>query len=348
MKTVHNAVKLALVAWTLGNSSVMTAWAAEASITLTPSQDTFVTDSPYIPGSENSSHGSDPILYAIRGAWGNYTYSLIQFDLSSYAGQNVMGPATLELHINGQGCFLRSIPRTISLHEVLIPWDGNATFVNPFSFAAGPTFGFDTDVDAAALATREVLYNEPTPYWVSWTIPAEVLQRWIDDPASNHGLIVANEEGANKYDLTFDSMEDGEHAPRLTLSLNRPPNCSTAAASVNMLWPPNHELAAIDVVGVTDPDGDPVTITIDEIVQDEPVNGLGDGDVSPDGLGAGDSTALVRAERAGGGNGRVYAIGFTATDGKGGSCSGVVTVGVPHKRGGTPVAGDTWYDSTLP
>jgi hypothetical protein len=239
--------------------------------------------------------------------------------------------------------------RPVSVHEVLIPWDGTATFVNPFSFDPSTNFGFDTDVAAEPLDTREVLFNATKQsYWVSWTIPAEVIQGWIVDPALNYGLLVANERLANYYDLTFASMEDGEHAPRLTLSLNRPPDCSAAAASVNMLWPPNHELAAIDVVGVTDPDGDPVTITIDEIVQDEPVNGLGDGDVSPDGLGAGDSTALVRAERAGGGNGRVYAIGFTATDGKGGSCSGVVTVGVPHKRGGTPVAGDTWYDSTLP
>ena len=345
MKTVHNAVKLALVAWTLGNWSVTTASAADTTVTLTPCQDTYVTQHSKL-GGVISTHGSAPTLHAIRGWWGNYTYPLVQFDLSSYAGQNVTGPVTLELYLVGG---FPTGSRPVSVHEVLIPWNGNATFVNPFSFPPIPTFGFDTDVDATPLDTCNVVYNQTTPpYWVSWTIPSEVIQGWIDNPASNNGLLVANEVLANRYDLTFASMEDEEHAPRLTLSLNRPPDCSAAAASVNVLWPPNHELAVIDVVGVTDPDGDPVTITIDEIVQDEPVNGLGDGDVSPDGLGAGDSTALVRAERAGGGNGRVYVIGFIATDGKGGSCSGVVAVGVPHKRGGTPVAGDTWYDSTLP
>jgi hypothetical protein len=57
----------------------------------------------------------------------------------------------------------------------------------------------------------------------------------------------------------------------------------------------------------------------------------------------------VRAERAGGGNGRVYHIFFTASDGNGGSCSGIVNVGVPHDlgRGRVPVDGGALYDSTL-
>jgi hypothetical protein len=38
----------------------------------------------------------------------------------------------------------------------------------------------------------------------------------------------------------------------------------------------------------------------------------------------------VRAERSGQGNGRVYTIWFTATDGRGGSCDGSVQVCVPH------------------
>ena len=62
---------------------------------------------------------------------------------------------------------------------------------------------------------------------------------------------------------------------------------------------------------LSDADGDPVTITITGITQDEPTNGLGDGDTSPDGKGIGTSTASVRAERSGKANGRVYIIYFT-------------------------------------
>jgi hypothetical protein len=67
-------------------------------------------------------------------------------------------------------------------------------------------------------------------------------------------------------------------------------------------------MIAVSIQGVVDPDCDAVTIRIDKIMQDEPVNGTGDGDTCPDASGVGTSTAQVRAERSGGGNGRVYTI----------------------------------------
>ncbi len=60
--------------------------------------------------------------------------------------------------------------------------------------------------------------------------------------------------------------------------------------------------------------------------------------------------ASVRAERSGSGNGRVYHIAITADDGHGGTCTGVVTVGVPHskKKGMTAIDDGQLYDSTIP
>ncbi len=80
------------------------------------------------------------------------------------------------------------------------------------------------------------------------------------------------------------------------------------------------------------------------------MDAAGSGDTGPDGRGVGTATAEVRAERAGRGNGRVYHTGFTADDGRGGTCSGEVHVGVPHDQGGgaVPVDDGPLYDSTLP
>jgi hypothetical protein len=132
--------------------------------------------------------------------------------------------------------------------------------------------------------------------------------------------------------------------------LNEPPICAQAYPSVATLWPPNHQFAPIDVMGVTDPDGDPISITIDSIFQDEPVDTTGDGRFVPDGRGVGTSTAQVRAERAGTkqapGDGRVYHIGFSAADGQGGACSGQVLVSVPHDQSGPAVDGGAQFDST--
>ena len=136
----------------------------------------------------------------------------------------------------------------------------------------------------------------------------------------------------------------------LTVEANRPPDCSTAYPSVSMLWPPNHKLVPVSVLGVTDPEGSPVTIAVTRITQDEPVNSLGDGDTSPDGAGLGTDTAWLRAERTGAvpHNGRVYRIHFTATDALGASCQGAVDVCVPHDKGerASCIDDGQFYDST--
>lgn len=129
---------------------------------------------------------------------------------------------------------------------------------------------------------------------------------------------------------------------------NAAPLCDEATASVEQIWPPNHTFVPVTVNGVTDSDGDTVTVTVTGIRQDEVVNGPGDGSTAPDGRGVGTSVAEVRAERAGGGDGRVYHVAFTAADGNGGGCSGAVRVSVPHDRRGAPaVDGGPLHDSTL-
>jgi len=157
-------------------------------------------------------------------------------------------------------------------------------------------------------------------------------------------------------DLVLTGTQPGGELNKVEISVghfippNEPPVCTGAYASVDTIWPPNHKFIAVDVLGVTDPDGDPVTITVDSIYQDEPVDDTGDGAFAPDGVGVGTATAEVRAERDGAGNGRFYHIGFTADDGNGGTCTGEVLVGVPKSQGkdGAPVDDGALYDSTVP
>ncbi len=175
--------------------------------------------------------------------------------------------------------------------------------------------------------------------------------------APAHGTATLNADGTVTYSpnagfsgtdtftyRAFDGTDAGNVATVTVEVINRPPDCSGAHSSVaTLLWSPNGGFVSISVLGVTDPDHDPVSITITSIRQDEPT-----GANAPDGKGVGTSTAQVRAERLGSGDGRVYHIGFTADDGDGGSCSGSVTVGVPHDQGSgsTAVDGGPLFDST--
>ena len=113
-------------------------------------------------------------------------------------------------------------------------------------------------------------------------------------------------------------------------------------------------MVSVGIEGVTDVDDDSVTIEITGVTQDEPVNGQGDGDSSPDAviqLSNPADSVLLRSERTGLGgaqeNGRVYVVSFTADDGID-SCTGAVTVGVPHDRKDTPADDGQLFDSTLP
>src|SRR5262249_61807434 len=113
--------------------------------------------------------------------------------------------------------------------------------------------------------------------------------------------------------------------------LNTPPVCDAAVAQPALLWPPNHQMVAIAIEGVVDPDGDPVVVTATAVVSNEPDDAPGSGNTAPD---AQLVPLAVRAERSGqGSGGRVYTIDFVADDGRGGTCRGTVQVCVPHDQG---------------
>lgn len=138
-----------------------------------------------------------------------------------------------------------------------------------------------------------------------------------------------------KFLLIVDDGYGGmdEDEVRITVQdVSSPPACELAMPSKSELWPPNHKLVPITITAVTDAANPAVSITILGVTQDEPINGLGDGDTAPDAVIQG-STVLLRAERSGIGNGRVYRITFQANDGIGGICIGSVNVTVPHDKG---------------
>jgi hypothetical protein len=155
-------------------------------------------------------------------------------------------------------------------------------------------------------------------------------------------------------DPTFEGFHSENGSYALTISLapvpspNTPPDCSAAVATPDELWPRNRRLTDVAIDGVSDADGDAVALTITSIFQDEPISTLRRTGTCRDGAGLGTSLASVRAESSNTGDGRVYSIGFDATDGQGGSCSGTVTVCTPRRRGSDEACVDQGplFDST--
>jgi hypothetical protein len=137
------------------------------------------------------------------------------------------------------------------------------------------------------------------------------------------------------------SSSGGSEALAAKLVLNHPPDCSAATASPATLWPADGRFVSVFIRGITDPEADRVTIAMTSIFQDEGLTSPG----TPDATGLGTSTARLRAARLNGGNGRVYHVSFTATDARGGACTGIVKVCVPPVQGGTCVDGGARVNS---
>jgi hypothetical protein len=115
--------------------------------------------------------------------------------------------------------------------------------------------------------------------------------------------------------------------------VNRPPDCSRVTVTPAVLSPAKRHFTRVRLAGATDPDGDAVGISITAVSQDEPVSGRGAGKLAPDArTAAAPDRVRLRRERNGQGDGRVYRISFTVSDGNGGSCDGTATVGVPRKK----------------
>jgi hypothetical protein len=184
--------------------------------------------------------------------------------------------------------------------------------------------------------------------WVQTAGPAVILVQANTARATFVAPFV-NAAGATlKFQLTVSDGFGGTSRDTATVTIkniNNPPTLCNPRASIATLWPPDHRMVSVSILGVVDSENN-ATIAITRVTQDEPTNGLGDGDTAIDAMIKPDGSVLLRAERSGKGNGRVYHVHFTASDFEG-SVSGVVTVTVPHdKAGDTAIDGGELYDST--
>jgi hypothetical protein len=104
------------------------------------------------------------------------------------------------------------------------------------------------------------------------------------------------------------------------------------------LWPPNHKYHTIginDCVTVHDSCDPSPHVAFTYVESDEAVLALGSGHTDPDVILACDQVQ-VRSERQGPSNGRVYTLGWRATDTSGNSTSGTCTVSIVHDQSGRP------------
>ena len=131
------------------------------------------------------------------------------------------------------------------------------------------------------------------------------------------------------------TTRDPNTAPNNTAAVNvlvsnPPPVISDLSVDKPVLWPPNHSMVPVTLRYSVSDNCDASPKPVITISSNEPVDGTGDGDTSPDWELIDAHHVLLRAERSGNGSGRIYTITLTVTDSAGSSSSSSVIVRVPH------------------
>jgi photosystem II stability/assembly factor-like uncharacterized protein len=148
-------------------------------------------------------------------------------------------------------------------------------------------------------------------------------------PASGSSFPV----GDNTVTVTDQHLDGSTESCSFTVTVNdtEPPIVSAATVDTPILWPANHQMEMV-TVNYTATDNCTVDCVL-TVTSNEPSNGLGDGDTSPDWEVVDAHHVRLRAERSGTGTGRVYTITVTCTDSGGHTVVRTATVRVPRSMG---------------
>ncbi len=141
----------------------------------------------------------------------------------------------------------------------------------------------------------------------------------------------ATDCNGNEAECTANVTVEDTTPPEITVTLNR-----------DVLWPPNHKMVDIfATVTTSDVCCEAPTFVLISATSNEPDNDIGDGntvnDIQDADVGTADTHILLRSERRGGYDGRIYTLVYEATDCVGNTTEASATVRVPHDQSGHAV-----------
>lgn len=134
--------------------------------------------------------------------------------------------------------------------------------------------------------------------------------------------------------VTDDEGASDSCTATVTVKDSTPPAISAVSATPDTLWSPNHKMTDVTLnYGVADNCATAAAMTCTlSINSNEPINGLGDGNHSPDWEIVDAHHVRLRAERSGKGTGRIYTITTTCADNSGNSSRKTLTVSVSKSQ----------------
>jgi hypothetical protein len=206
--------------------------------------------------------------------------------------------------------------------------------------------GAFAQVDAGESVTLECATEKGTEYTLNGTVPEDdsVVFEWSTDPlVALEGADTVTPTGVFALGVTTATLTAtvGLGTPEsdsttVTVEDTRPP-VIRVKAEPRYLWPPNHEMHEVEIkIRAEDACSgeDDLEVELIGATSNEPDNGTGDGNTVDDiqgvELGTDDRSVLLRAERSGSGDGRIYTLTYRVTDSNGNRTEAETMVYVPH------------------
>ena len=358
LKIVCAAVALA---WTTNSTRAQT---ESFELVLQPGpiegKDSFVTSAPFVDrfgnrggGEPSENFGDNPYL-PFGGSSPYWQTKTIRSYLEFNLDQIPEGAQVLDVSLWLWQHHGHVDTTTVNLHTVTWPWDEETI-----------TWDNQPMYDDRVLASIDDIQPKS---WHEFKGPGltEQVERWVQREESNYGLLikVEDEEWDGADGFYSSDNPDASRRPQLRVSYCLPDTTAPEVdcfVSPDSLWPANHKMVEVDVCVIAEDESsapEDLSLVAAFASSNEPDNGLGDGDTEGDVNGEGGYTARVdvtaaftdefttpdgqrvfagtielRAERGGGGGGRIYTIEAFVEDGAGnvGSCS--CEVKVPHDKG---------------
>jgi len=212
--------------------------------------DTYMLSTHNVPDRNQDFVNFGGLTYLSIGTYGQVNRTLVKFDLSGVPPAADVKEAHLQIYLHSMPG-RHPTPPEIAAFEVLQDWGagralgnrwlkdhvlpGEATWQcdrHPTKWAAAGcgAAGKDRSAEAVGLGPRP----KGKKGWVTVTLDAEMVQRWIRDPASNRGVLLQdrNEGGKGSGCANYRSteFEDPHQRPRLVLAFaSKLEACQTCA-----------------------------------------------------------------------------------------------------------------------
>jgi len=191
-------------------------------INIIVAKDTWIEREPNPTGfnNNNDNHGKDVELH-IKKKNDEPRRTLLQFDLGTQNG-NLISSAKLKLNIKtgeDQGVIVQT-------YQLIKPWEegtgGGEYFNNNHNDVLWTQAADNDNWTTEGGDYNTTLLGEietSSDGWIETTIPTEIVQSWIDNPATNFGIILIATGADNKLVRFYSSEGNSGKSPRLELTM---------------------------------------------------------------------------------------------------------------------------------